>query len=77
MSKLPVGVVGAAGLAGQQFLSALARHPRFSVVRVAGSQRRKVARRRPARRTWRFSLVRRRRSPRKPPGPHGRRRRPL
>jgi aspartate-semialdehyde dehydrogenase len=39
MSKVPVGVVGAAGLAGQQFLSALARHPGFSVVRVAGSQR--------------------------------------
>lgn len=39
MSKLPVAVMGAAGLAGQQFLSALAAHPLFSLVRVAGSQR--------------------------------------
>ena len=39
MSKLPVCVVGATGLAGQQFLAALGRHPRFQVVRVAASAR--------------------------------------
>jgi aspartate-semialdehyde dehydrogenase len=32
-------VVGATGLAGQQFLAALARHPQFSVTRLAASER--------------------------------------
>ncbi len=39
MGKLPVAVVGATGLAGQQFLTALAAHPRFEVVRLAASAR--------------------------------------
>jgi aspartate-semialdehyde dehydrogenase len=39
MSKIPVAVVGATGLAGQQFLVALARHPRLEVVRLAASAR--------------------------------------
>lgn len=38
-SKLPVAVVGATGLAGQQFLAALGDHPWFDVVRVAASER--------------------------------------
>lgn len=32
-------VVGATGLAGQQFLAALARHPQFTVTRLAASER--------------------------------------
>lgn len=39
MAKLPVGVVGATGLAGQQFLAALADHPWFDLVAVAASER--------------------------------------
>ena len=39
MNKLPVAVVGATGLAGQQFLAALAEHPRFELVAVAASER--------------------------------------
>jgi aspartate-semialdehyde dehydrogenase len=39
MGKLPVAVVGATGLAGQQFLAALADHPWFDVVAVAASER--------------------------------------
>jgi aspartate-semialdehyde dehydrogenase len=39
MSKVKVAVVGATGLAGQQFLVALAGHPRFQVVRLAASER--------------------------------------
>jgi aspartate-semialdehyde dehydrogenase len=39
MSRIPVAVVGATGLAGQQFLVALARHPLFEVVRLAASAR--------------------------------------
>ncbi len=39
MAKLPVGVVGATGLAGQQFLGALADHPWFDLVAVAASAR--------------------------------------
>lgn len=39
MAKLPVGVVGATGLAGQQFLAALADHPWFELVAVAASAR--------------------------------------
>ena len=37
--KLPVAVVGATGLAGQQFLAALGDHPWFDVVRLAASVR--------------------------------------
>jgi aspartate-semialdehyde dehydrogenase len=37
--KIPVAVVGATGLAGQQFLVALARHPRFEIVKLAASSR--------------------------------------
>jgi len=40
MSKrIPVAVVGATGLAGQQALVALARHPQFEVVKLAASSR--------------------------------------
>lgn len=39
MSKLPVAVVGATGVAGQQFLASLANHPRFELVAVAASSR--------------------------------------
>ena len=39
MSKLSVGIMGATGLAGQQFLAALSGHPLFQITRVAGSQR--------------------------------------
>ncbi|MCX6129141.1 MAG: aspartate-semialdehyde dehydrogenase [Proteobacteria bacterium] len=37
--KKRVAVVGATGIAGQQFLTALAQHPWFEVVRFAGSPR--------------------------------------
>jgi aspartate-semialdehyde dehydrogenase len=37
--RIPVCVVGATGLAGQQFLAALAGHPLFQVVRLAASAR--------------------------------------
>jgi aspartate-semialdehyde dehydrogenase len=37
--KSRVAVVGATGLAGQEFLAALARHPSFEVTRVAASAR--------------------------------------
>jgi aspartate-semialdehyde dehydrogenase len=39
MKERNVAVVGATGIAGQQFLVALARHPWFRVVRVAASER--------------------------------------
>ena len=39
MSKLKVAVIGATGIAGQQFLAALPGHPQFEVVAVAASQR--------------------------------------
>ncbi len=39
MAKIPVGVVGATGLAGQQFLAALGDHPHFELVAVAASER--------------------------------------
>ncbi|HJZ85940.1 MAG TPA: aspartate-semialdehyde dehydrogenase [Polyangia bacterium] len=39
MSRIPVCVVGATGLAGQQFLAALADHPLFQVARLAASER--------------------------------------
>ena len=39
MSRIPVAVAGATGLAGQQFLVALARHPRLQVVKLAASAR--------------------------------------
>lgn len=39
MKKLKVLVVGATGLAGQQFLAALADHPWFELVKVAASER--------------------------------------
>ena len=38
-TKVRVGVVGATGLAGQQFLTALADHPTFEVVALAASAR--------------------------------------
>jgi len=41
MSRIPVGVVGATGLAGQQFLAALENHPIFELVTVAASARRR------------------------------------
>ena len=37
--KLRVAVVGATGLAGQQFLAALARHPLFRITKLAASER--------------------------------------
>ena len=37
--KIPVAVVGATGLAGQQFLVALADHPQFEIARLAASPR--------------------------------------
>lgn len=37
--KIPVAVVGATGLAGQQFLVALTNHPQFEVVKLAASSR--------------------------------------
>ena len=39
MSRIPVAVVGATGLAGQQFLASLDRHPLFQVTKVAASSR--------------------------------------
>src|SRR5512134_2734337 len=39
MGRIPVCVVGATGLAGQQFLASLADHPMFEVVRLAASER--------------------------------------
>ena len=38
-SRIPVAVVGATGLAGQQFLASLAGHPMFEVRKVAASSR--------------------------------------
>jgi aspartate-semialdehyde dehydrogenase len=39
MSRIPVGIVGATGLAGQQFLASLAAHPMFEVRKLAASSR--------------------------------------
>jgi aspartate-semialdehyde dehydrogenase len=39
MSRIPVAVVGATGLAGQQFLASLAGHPLFEVRKLAASSR--------------------------------------
>jgi aspartate-semialdehyde dehydrogenase len=39
MSRVPVAVVGATGLAGQEFLAALGAHPMFRVAKVAASSR--------------------------------------
>jgi aspartate-semialdehyde dehydrogenase len=39
MSKLRVGLLGATGIAGQQFISALASHPWFELGRIAASER--------------------------------------
>jgi aspartate-semialdehyde dehydrogenase len=39
MSRIPVAVVGATGLAGQEFLVSLAAHPMLEVVKVAASSR--------------------------------------
>lgn len=39
MGRIPVGVVGATGLAGQQFLAALDEHPQFELKVVAASHR--------------------------------------
>ena len=37
--RIPCAVVGATGLAGQQVLAVLERHPRFEVVKLAASSR--------------------------------------
>ncbi len=39
MSRIPVAVVGATGLAGQQFLASLGGHPMLKVVKLAASSR--------------------------------------
>ena len=39
MKPLKAGIVGATGIAGQQFIVALQRHPWFRVTRVAASAR--------------------------------------
>jgi aspartate-semialdehyde dehydrogenase len=39
MSRIPVAVVGATGLAGQQFLASLAGHPMFEVKKLAATSR--------------------------------------
>jgi aspartate-semialdehyde dehydrogenase len=39
MSRIPVAVVGATGLAGQEFLASLGEHPMFQVTKVAASSR--------------------------------------
>lgn len=39
MTRIRVAVVGATGVAGQQFLAALAGHPEFELVRVGASER--------------------------------------
>ncbi|HZL20185.1 MAG TPA: aspartate-semialdehyde dehydrogenase [Polyangia bacterium] len=39
MSRIPVAVVGATGLAGQQFLASLAAHPLFEIRKLAASSR--------------------------------------
>jgi aspartate-semialdehyde dehydrogenase len=39
MSRIPVAIVGATGLAGQEFLAALGAHPMFKIARVAASSR--------------------------------------
>ena len=39
MARIPVGVVGATGLAGQQFLASLASHPMLEVKKLAASSR--------------------------------------
>ncbi len=39
MSRIRVAVLGATGVAGQQFLAALPRHPMFEVVRLGASER--------------------------------------
>ena len=39
MSRIPVAVVGATGLAGQQFLASLAGHPELEVRKLAASPR--------------------------------------
>jgi len=39
MSRIPVAVVGATGLAGQEFLATLGGHPMFEIAKVAASSR--------------------------------------
>jgi len=39
MSRIPVAIVGATGLAGQQFLASLAGHPLFEIRKLAASSR--------------------------------------
>ena len=39
MKKKKVAVIGATGVAGQQFLASLAGHPQFEVVALAASER--------------------------------------
>jgi aspartate-semialdehyde dehydrogenase len=39
MSRIPVAIVGATGLAGQEFLASLGGHPLFKVAKVAASTR--------------------------------------
>ena len=38
MKKIPVGVAGATGMVGQQYLRLLADHPSFKVVYLAASK---------------------------------------
>ncbi|WHM19998.1 hypothetical protein QL281_14015 [Bacillus subtilis] len=38
MSKLKVAIVGATGMAGQQFVQALSQHPIFEVVQMVTSK---------------------------------------
>lgn len=39
MNKKKVAVIGATGIAGQQFLAALPNHPQFEIVALAASKR--------------------------------------
>ena len=39
MAKIPVGVLGATGMVGQQYIALLAEHPWFEVKYVAASSR--------------------------------------
>ena len=39
MTKIEVGVLGATGMVGQQFISRLAKHPWFDVTWLAASER--------------------------------------
>lgn len=39
MSRIPVGIVGATGLAGQEFIASLSEHPLFEIRKLAASSR--------------------------------------